>query len=706
MKKIIAVLLVLCISAGLCSCREGNTAEYEVSKPYVTADESLPGKSRTVWDCVYFGTYPTAEVINGEFTAVDEYAVREGDIIEDKSLYERLLQAEWENDETAVDGDKYRRLKGDAQKNRTQHYVWNGEYHYFKYMPVKWRVMEVKDDIITLMCDRQIDCVPYNTSAENVCWENCTLRSFLNGYSGESNVENTDFSKKSQDSFYNTAFSEKEKSVIIKDTVKNPNNYYFGTSCGNDTKDCVFILDEEEVFDAGKSAVCSGFASSDGTDDTARRFQPTMYAMARGAWYSPSESTLGNGFWLLRTSGYTPSNVTYICDLGAVYNRGTYVTVKDAGILPVIRVDKEKAVMEYAGKVSSDEIFKKTESENTESFSQISEKVNTYETADLKISEPTVVKNQFYSSGFMSSWDCIYFGTYPTAEIVKEEFSAVEEYAVEDDVIIDKELYESLLNAEWENDETLINGDKYRRMKGTGNTPQHYRWDSEYHYFKYMPVKWRVTEINGNEAVLIADKILDCEKYNKNSAEVQWENCTLRSFLNGYSGESNIENADFSKKSQDSFYNTAFSETEKLCIINSEVPNPDNSYYHTDCGNVTRDKVFLLSAEEVFSTASASRHGFYAGTGVDDPAKRFKATLYAKAKGAWYSPVENYRGNSFWYMCTNGYSLSNVTYICDFGYIYNRGTDVSCDDGGILPVIKIDLSKTNISYAGRVSSEQ
>ena len=211
MKKIIAVLLVLCISAGLCSCREGNTAEYEVSKPYVTADESLPGKSRTVWDCVYFGTYPTAEVINGEFTAVDEYAVREGDIIEDKSLYERLLQAEWENDETAVDGDKYRRLKGDAQKNRTQHYVWNGEYHYFKYMPVKWRVMEVKDDIITLMCDRQIDCVPYNTSAENVCWENCTLRSFLNGYSGESNVENTDFSKKVKTVFIIRHFPKRKK---------------------------------------------------------------------------------------------------------------------------------------------------------------------------------------------------------------------------------------------------------------------------------------------------------------------------------------------------------------------------------------------------------------------------------------------------------------------------------------------------------------
>ena len=708
MKRILAVLLIICISAGICSCRGENTAEYELSRPYVTADESLPGKSRTVWDCVYFGTYPTAEVTDGEFTAVDEYAVKEGDIIEDKSLYARLSKAEWENDETVIDGNQYRRLKGDKEKNRTQHYVWNGEYHYFKYMPIKWRVMEIKDDIITLMCDKQIECERYNKSAKNVCWENCTLRSFLNGYSAESNIEKIDFSEKSQDSFYNTAFSEKEKSVIIKDTVKNPNNYYFGTPCGSDTKDYVFILDEEEVFDAGKSAVCSGFASSDGTDDTARRFQPTMYAMARGAWYSPSESTLGNGFWLLRTSGYTPSNVNYICDFGAVYNRGTYVTVNDAGILPVIRVDREKAVMEYAGKVSSDNIFKKTEEKSAESFSQISEKVNTYEMSDLKISEPIVVKDQFYSSGFMSTWDCIYFGTYPTVEIVKGEFSATEKYAVEDDVIVDKELYESLLNAEWEDDETFINGEKYRRMKGMSdkNSPQHYKWDNGYHYFKYTPIKWRVVEINENKALLITNKLMDCEKYNRKPAEVQWENCTLRSFLNGYSAESNIERIDFSEKSRDSFYNTAFTEEEKLCIINSTVENPDNSYYNTDCGNPVKDKVFILSAAEVFSTEAAAQHGFYAGTGVDDSAKRFKATMYAKARGAWYSPVENYLGNSFWYMRTNGYSLSNATYICDFGYIYNRGTDVSCDDAGILPVINIDLSKTDIIYAGKVSSQQ
>ncbi len=709
MKKILIFLLGVCMLMGVCSCSEQQKPKRELSRPSVFADESLPGKHRTVWDCVYFGSYPTAEVTDGEFTAVDEAVIKDGDVIRDRELYRRLSGAEWTDDETVVDGVKYRRLKGDKEKNRAMHYQWNGEYHYFKYEPVKWRVMEIKDGIITLMADKQMDCEVYNVKAEDVYWENCTLRSFLNGYGAESNLSGVDFSGKKQNSFYNTAFSDSEKESIVQGTVKNPNNYYFGTPCGNDTKDMVFIFDEEEIFDAGKSAVCSGFASSDGTDDAARRFKPTMYAMAKGAWYSLADGNEGNGFWLLRTSGYTPSNVNYICDFGAVYNRGTYVTVSDAGILPVIRVYQDKAVLEYAGTVSSDEIFKVTEKTDKDKIDQISDNIRTYEKDGVVLSEPVVVKDQFYSSGYMATWDSIYFGSYPSAEITGHEFSAVDDYAVDEgDIIIDVELYERLVNAEWQDDETVLDGEKYRRLKEDNkkSSPQHYQWDNEYHYFRYEPIKWRIAEINGSEAMLICDREMDCEAYNTSSRDVMWENCTLRSFLNGYGADSNIEKTDFSQNVKDSFFNTAFSEEEKNCIIDSEVENPDNSYYGTDCGNTVKDKVFILSSAEVFSTPAAARHGFYAGSGVDDSAKRFRPTMYAKARGTWYSPVENYKGNGFWYMRTNGYSLSNATYICDFGYIYNRGTDVICNDSGILPAMNIDLSKAKFIYAEKVSSQQ
>ena len=114
--------------------------------------------------------------------------------------------------------------------------------------------------------------------------------------------------------------------------------------------------------------------------------------------------------------------------------------------------------------------------------------------------------------------------------------------------------------------------------------------------------------------------------------------------------------------------------------------------------------MFVLSSEEVYLDKKATRHGFYPYTGVDDPAKRFRPTMYAMARGTWYSPVETYRGNSFWFMRTNGYCESSVTYICDMGYIYEHGTDVSCADSGILPVICVDSSKAELINAGKSSS--
>ncbi len=81
-----------------------------------------------------------------------------------------------------------------------------------------------------------------------------------------------------------------------------------------------------------------GFRPSDAIADPGRRLVPTAYATARGAWRSENAGTSGNGFWLLRTNGYTPDNVVYVGEKGYLYNRGIPVTCRDAGIVPAIRV--------------------------------------------------------------------------------------------------------------------------------------------------------------------------------------------------------------------------------------------------------------------------------------------------------------------------------------------------------------------------------
>ena len=81
-----------------------------------------------------------------------------------------------------------------------------------------------------------------------------------------------------------------------------------------------------------------GFASSDATNDVGRRIVPTDYALAKGAWVSKD----GNGFYSLRTSGYSPANSVYVGEMGDVYNRGIPVTCNDMSLVPAIWVDLSK----------------------------------------------------------------------------------------------------------------------------------------------------------------------------------------------------------------------------------------------------------------------------------------------------------------------------------------------------------------------------
>lgn len=631
------LLLILCLmvmtGCFLFLSKRNNT---QVSAPLISEDERLPGGFKTTWDCVYFGEYPKSEV----------------------SRSEDLDKSDWINDETVINGKRYKRVKTDEG------------YEYFIYEPLKWRVIEKDDDQAVLLADQIIDSAPYNYEAVDVNWEDSDLRVFIH------------------EEIYKNAFTDKEKQSIINAEISNLDNYYFKTECGEDTRDYIYILSEEDIFYSDKAAV-HGFSRSDGVVDLARRFKPTEYAIARGAWVSKSGSTEGLGYWILRTNGYSASNAVYVSDIGAVYNRGSYVNCLDAGILPVITIDLKTAELTDAGKVSSDELYIET-SPNSD------RPVNYLDYSPVEkgsYSEPVIEKEESLSSGYKTTWDCVYFGQYPVSEIMKTSKDPVEEYATSaDSIIIDEQLFAALENALWENDETVIEGIRYRRIKSetSNDKPQYYHWTDtdSYHYFRYEPLKWRIIEINGNEIMLMSDKLLDCVPYNRVSEAVSWQDSYLRQFLN------------------DEFYNHAFSNEEKEAVIEKQIENNPNRSYGTDCGNTTDDKVFVLSEEEVYLDTKATRHGFYAYTGVDDPAKRFKPTMYAMARGAWYSPVEAYRGNGFWFMRTNGYSESSVTYICDMGYIYEHGTDVMCADSGILPVICVDSAKVELRSAGRSSSTE
>ena len=295
----------------------------------------------------------------------------------------------------------------------------------------------------------------------------------------------------------------------------------------------------------------------------------------------------------------------------------------------------------------------------------------------------------------ITRWECILYGSYPANEVVSGSFNAVDDYALEEgDVIVDATLYSRLEKAEWTDNDTEIDGKRYHRLNATGavshsdSRAQHYRWtDSEaWHYFAYAPIKWRILKQTGDKVVLLADRMPDTCPFNDTYSDTSWSTCSLRRWLNN------------------EFLSRAFSETEREAIELTKVENSPNALYGTYCGPDTQDYVFILSNKEVFASPLASDYGFYAGSGIDDPARRFRSTLYAKCRGAWWSSVTGYRGNSFWFMRTNGYTPSNITYVCDFGYLYNQGTAVTCDDAAVLPAITVDLAKTSYQKAPSVAS--
>jgi len=86
--------------------------------------------------------------------------------------------------------------------------------------------------------------------------------------------------------------------------------------------------------------------------------------------------------------------------------------------------------------------------------------------------------------------------------------------------------------------------------------------------------------MQGDRALLITEEIIEQRSYHDETVDVTWETCTLRTYLN----------SEFYRK---------FSAQEQAMILETSITNADNQWYGTNGGRSTRDKVFLLSLEEV-----------------------------------------------------------------------------------------------------------
>ena len=196
------------------------------------------------------------------------------------------------------------------------------------------------------------------------------------------------------------------------------------------------------------------------------------------------------------------------------------------------------------------------------------------------------------------------------------------------------------------------------------------------------PIKWRVLSVDGNDAFLLADQNLDAKPYNEEDTDVTWATCTLRTWLNG------------------TFLNTAFTSAEQTAIKNTTVVNEDNSYYGTEGGVNTTDKVYLLSIAEASNTA----YGFNGEFNTESETREAKNTAYAKECGASTCTSTEYEGNGDWWLRSPGlYSDSASSVLLD-GYGGGWGF-VDDDDDAVRPALHLNLSSSTLwSYAGKVTA--
>ena len=330
---------------------------------------------------------------------------------------------------------------------------------------------------------------------------------------------------------------------------------------------------------------------------------------------------------------------------------------------------------------------------------------------------PRIVKDTSMDSRQTVTWDCIWFGSYPQSEVVCEtDFKRIKELKGgkydSQYIAVSSMMWIKITSAAYdENGNAVVDGVKYRRLsrkdatfvKSESGMSNYYKWGNDtVRYFKYEPIKWRVLNVSRNDALLLADKALDCKNYNEPyHQDVTWETCTMRSWLNGYDSYSNSDHRGYTKHN---FINVAFKPDEIRNIKTTAVVNEKNMIFGTRGGNNTSDKIFLLSENEVHNSNTADSYGFVKKPNIYDEARRCKSSTFAKAMGSY----SNMGGSNccWWWLRSPGYNTSDATYVHSLGSVSHSGHSVDYDARAVRPALHLDLSASGIySYAGTVCSD-
>lgn len=207
---------------------------------------------------------------------------------------------------------------------------------------------------------------------------------------------------------------------------------------------------------------------------------------------------------------------------------------------------------------------------------------------------------------------------------------------------------------------------------------------AKYLYFEWEPIVWKVLYIDeqNGKMLVLADKALDCKPFSMRKPGVptaNWENSTVRSWLNGYDARQNSYRKDFSDAGEN-FITTAFGKSEQSAILSTKLDNG------SDC-NATTDKVFLLSQNDVRNPA----YGFAAGSFSGAVNRMASYSNYALMMGCNYSEIMGKGVRTSWMTRSSALESQGIMRVIASGWVI-QNNDPFDKKASVIPAMWIDIN--------------
>ena len=286
-KAVLAVILcILLVGGGVKLYSDKKEQQYTLHNPKIEDDSSAKSGKKVSWDCLWFGSYPQSKITE-----------KDGDI------YTTLKNTDnWDKN-------------GDATINNIKYHT--TEAGYFKYEPIKWRVLQSENGEAFLLSDVILDKQAYNENDEYITWKESSLRAWLN------------------DKFMNRAFSDEEKEKINITEIVNQDNSDYGTEGGNNISDKISLLSSAEA-DENRDGKKYGFLN-----DETRKCKTNSF------------SEMEVALWWLSTGDV--SNSTALVYEGIIIGEVYSIDYDNYGVRPALHLNLSSSnLFSYAGTVSSD----------------------------------------------------------------------------------------------------------------------------------------------------------------------------------------------------------------------------------------------------------------------------------------------------------------------------------------------------------------